>query len=134
MLTFLLYTLIMWLAGNCILYLFMQMIQPEGALDVVFGWQKMLAKLYESPSKGKQLLGKALGDCQMCTAFWFMPVWFCLYWLLSRLVIHYFITDEVQAIGWKVVVFFVWYMVFHAVGAMSGLLALIKFKRKPNAV
>lgn len=125
MLTFLLYTVVFWFAGGCILWLFNLMIQPDGALDVVFGWQKMLAKLYNG-SKWQQLLGKALGDCPQCTAFWFMPFWYGVYVLFMNVVIGYWITTS---IGGNIV----WYIVFHAIGAVAGFVFIIAKMRKKSA-
>lgn len=52
--------------------------RQDGAFDVLFGWQKMLDHLYNG-SPGRQLLGKALGDCAMCFAFWISPLCFVLH-------------------------------------------------------
>lgn len=118
---FLIYTLIMWFAGNCILKIFQQMTADGGALDVVFGWQKMLAKLY-SGGKWAQLLGKALGDCPVCTAFWFMPFWFVVYYFMAPIFVEWPITG-----GWNIV----WYFVFHSIGAVvGGIVLLVKLRKK----
>jgi hypothetical protein len=130
MLIFLLWTIIFWMAGNCVLKIFYIAIQEGQMLDLLFGWQKMLANLYGSKQQWKNLLGKALGDCEMCTAFWFMPAWYALYWLMSKIVLHQFITDRVEHLLSKVLVGVVWYLVFHSIGAICGLLSLTKLKDK----
>ncbi len=130
MLIFLLWTIIFWMAGNCVLKIFYVAIQEGQMLDMLFGWQKMLANLYGSNKQWKNLMGKALGDCEMCTAFWFMPGWYALYWLMSRLVLHQFITDRVDSVVAKVVVGIVWYLVFHSIGAVQGLVVIFKAKSK----
>lgn len=126
---FLLLTMIFWFAGMCILDLFFKMIQPDGLLDVTFGWQKMLEHLY-SASKPLQLLGKALGDCRMCTAFWFMPIWFTLYVLSTSMLLHWWISDMVHAIVLKIMLNIIWYIVFHSIGAVVGRISLFTYKIK----
>lgn len=64
------------------LRLFFIMIAEGGALDVVFGWQDMLGRLYGG-NKFQKLLGKALGDCKQCTSFWMAVPWFFTYWSFS---------------------------------------------------
>jgi len=123
MLIFILYTLIFWFAGNCILRIFHFAIQPEQALDMIFGWQRMLNNLYESNNKALNLLGKALGDCQMCMSFWFMILW---YWA-------YFFT--IRSLGlWPfdgILTNIIWYIAFHSIGTVAGLFILgIKLKKK----
>lgn len=70
MLIFFLYTVFYLIGLSCGIKIFHLSIQPEQALDMIFGWQKMLNYLYESQSKLKNLLGKALGDCEKCMSFW----------------------------------------------------------------
>lgn len=113
----------MWFAGVCILKVFMQMIAPDGALDVVFGYQKLLGKLY-SGNKFEQLLGKAIGDCQMCTAFWFMPVWYAAYAFVSNTVLDYWISSNI-------LVNIIWYFVFHSIGAVIGAF-ILSIKRQKH--
>lgn len=120
MLIFILITLLFLSAGACVLRLFFAMIQDGGALDVLFGWQKMLSRLYGSQSKFKNLLGKALGDCRQCTAFWFMPFWFLCYYAFCKLVLGYWVTDSLEkwyAIG---IVNYIWLAVFWSIGGVSG--------------
>lgn len=128
MMSFLIVTVLFWLAGSCILKLFFFMIQQGGALDVVFGWQRMLNRLFNG-NRRQQLLGKALGDCQMCTSFWFMPFWFICYYFFCKVVMHHWVTDSVSgSFYWPKVIGIniLWYWLFHAIGAMVGLVGLTK--------
>lgn len=127
-LTFLLYTLLFIAASNFSLRILWEMIQPEGALDQVLGWQKLLARLYRG-NKAQQLLGKALGDCERCMSFWYMPMWFVFYYLFSKNVMQVWITDGLEG---NAAIFFVnwlWLAVFWSIGATTGHLLLL-FKRK----
>lgn len=128
-LSFIIISLLFLIAGNAMLKIFFEMIQSGGALDIVFGWQKMLERLYGSTKKWKQLLGKALGDCERCTAFWFMPFWFICYYAFSNLVLHRWITTGLDAIWAICLINWIWLSLFWSIGAQWGLLFLL-YKRK----
>ncbi len=151
LLIFLIVSLMFLLAGNGILKIFFEMIKTGQALDIVFGWQNMLIKFYElsQPPFGKKLssknklysfLEKSLGGCERCTSFWFMPLWFIIYYLMSKFVFHVWLTDNIHAVGflhWLAIclINWTWYCVFHTLGADSGHFILTKlFKKKTNVV
>lgn len=127
-LVYLIYTLFFIAAANCSLRILYEMIQPEGLLDIVFGWQKMLSKLYGG-NKAQQLLGKALGDCMRCMSFWYMPMWYVFYYLFCEHVMGIWITDNVTSTIATFFVNWLWLAVFWSVGAQTGFL-LLTFKRK----
>lgn len=131
-LSFLLLTVFFAVAQMAALWLFHRMIAPGGMFDILFGWQKMLERLYGGKT-WQQLLGKALGDCEMCTAFWFQVPWYVLYFLFCRLTIDYFPTDHTQYAVVKVVIFLAWMIPFNSVNAITGMMSLIRAKRKSNA-
>jgi len=139
MLTFLLLTIMFLLAGNGIVKIFFEMIQDGGALDVVFGWQKILKKLYAKESKVAHLLESMLGGCKRCFSFWFMPTWFLFYCITSKYAFHIWITDLITHSGfwhWVIICLtnWTWYCMFHALGAEGGYFILTKFKNKSNVV
>lgn len=128
LLTFLLYTVLFIAAGNFSLRILYEMVQPEGALDQLLGWQKLLAKLYGG-NKAQQLLGKALGDCERCMSFWYMPAWYIFYYLFCKHVMGMWITDGISS---GLACFFLnwlWLAVFWSVGATTGFI-LLTLKRK----
>lgn len=132
MLTFLLLTVIFWFAGVATLKIIYAMVQPDGMLDVAFGWQKTLDKWYEKAAAGSKIhrwLHDALGGCPMCTSFWFAPIWFVVYMAFTKLTLNWFVDDVVNGLGAKIFVCITWYIVFWSAGAMLGLIAL-KFKKK----
>lgn len=109
------------------------MIQPGGALDIVFGWQRMLEDLYGSDKRWKNLLGKALGDCQQCTSFWFMPLWYLCYYAFCKIVVNVWVTDGIDA-WWKIAfVNWLWMTVFWSIGAVFGLMVVL-FKKAKSGV
>jgi hypothetical protein len=127
-LKFLILTVIFWYAGNCILRLFFAMIQPDAMLDRVFGYRKLLDRLYGAENKYLRSLGDALGNCQLCISFWFMPLWFICYWIFTRISLDWFITDKAESIAGKIFIGLIWYMAFHAIGAITGLAGLLRMK------
>lgn len=135
MLNFLIITLIYIIAEVAALKWFYLLIQQGAPIDILFkfisgtSYQEMLKNLYGSEKIWKNNLGKALGDCEMCLSFWLPPICFICYALLCRLVLHYWITDEVKS--WTAIVFvnFIWYVAIHGICALLGWAALIKTKK-----
>lgn len=138
MLNFLIISVFYLLAEVAALRLFFFLIQEGSPIDVLWRWitgrgyQDMLKDLYASNKKWKNNLGKAIGDCEMCLSFWFPPVCFIVYAIFCRLVLHYWITDEVTVIPGACFVNFVWYICLHSISAFMGWIILLKTKK--NAV
>lgn len=85
----LLYTVMFVLAQGTFMFFFLKMIENGGALDVIFRWQKMLDYMYGHKYKAIDLLGKALGICDMCCCFWLSGLSFFVYrWLAVSLDIY----------------------------------------------
>lgn len=104
----LLYTVVFILAHGTLMFFFFKMIDNGGALDMIFKWQKMLDYMYGSKYTAVQLLGKALGNCDMCTCFWFSGASFFVYrWLCVHLDIYH-----VTGIG-----VFVWWWIYWGLAA-----------------
>ena len=105
LLILLIYTLVFVFAQGTFIFFFMKMIAPNGMLDVLFKWQRMLEWCFGHKYKAVQLLGKALGDCDMCTCFWAAVVSFFTYrWLAISL--------GMQIItGWQSLIWFWLYVV-----------------------
>jgi hypothetical protein len=123
----LLYTILVIPAFGFMMRFFFQMIEPGGALDVVFGWQKMLDKLYRG-GKVSKLLEKALGGCKLCCTFWMAVPYFFAYWAFSRILFDYYPTDGM--VWWKAIAFHVfWYVVIHVLVAGVGF-AILTAKNK----
>lgn len=140
MLAFILLTILSIIAGNAMLKVFFEMTKSGGGLDVMFGWQKMLERLYSKgsmqnkPAKFYMWAENALGGCERCTSFWFMPLWFACYYIVSKYVFHVWITDDLH--NWALIIFvnWFWYSMFHSVGALSGYMALTKLLKKKEHV
>lgn len=84
--------ILFWLSGAALLKWFHFMILPNGAIDVVFGYQKFLNKLYNG-STYQQLIGKALGDCEMCMSFWFSFIWFFVFYGFCKILLGTWVTN-----------------------------------------
>jgi len=88
-----------------------------------------LAKLYRG-TKGQQLLGKALGDCERCMSFWFMPMWFIFYYLFCEHVMGIWITDRVDTTVAAFFLNWLWFAVFQSIGATTGFFVLMLKNKK----
>lgn len=132
LLNFIIISLLFVAAGNIALKTLYKMIQPDGALDVMFGWQNKLDKWYgksQAGSKFHRWLHDAMGGCAMCTSFWFMPIWIIFYIGFCKIVLGWFITDYAQSLIGKCFVAFTWLMILQFIGSSTGLL-LLMFKKK----
>lgn len=127
-LTLFLYFLLFVAASNFALRIIYEMIQHDGAIDVIFGWQKILAKLYRG-NKAQQLLGKALGDCERCMSFWFMPIWFFAFYLFAKYVMGVWFTDHLTSTVAIWGVNWLMFAAFQSVSATTGFILLL-FKHK----
>lgn len=115
----LIYTIIFILAHGSFMFFFFKMIEPGGALNVVFGWQKLLDYTYGHKYKAVELIGKALGNCEMCTCFWFSGISFFIYRLLAINLNLYTIQ------GWYVLI---WWWVYWGLAAFYSYWFIVKMK------
>lgn len=133
---FLLLTLFFYFAENCLTTLFLEMIKKDAPIDILWkfltghSYQDMLANLFDSDKKWKQNLGKAIGDCPMCTVFWIQLIWYPVYFLFTWCILHWWISTSVHNIFLKIVINFIWYIVFHCIGAIWGRIKVINLQRK----
>lgn len=140
MLTFLLFSLLCIASGNLVLKFFFEMSKTGGALDIMFGWQAMLERLYAKGSlqnksaKFYMWAESALGGCEKCTSFWFMPLWYICYYITSKFGFHMWVTDGIQNWGLIIFVNWFWYSIFHSIGAATGYFTLIKLLKKQTNV
>lgn len=110
---FIVFTIIFLLSYGAFINTFFSMIAPNGMLDIVFKWQRMLDYLYGKEQVGYQLLGKALGNCERCTSFWLAPVWIVIYYVTVRSVGYW--------PDWGIAVNIIWGWVFWVSAAVYGL-------------
>lgn len=112
LLTILLYSLL-FLAANVAMGRFALLaVAPENMLDILFGWQSMLNKMWESKNKIVKLLEKMLGGCNMCLLHMVSIVSYIMYYIASTKIGHVWVTDYVTGSIWKVVINIIWYIVF----------------------
>lgn len=123
MLIFISIGIIFILAQGGFMFFFFRMISHGGMLDVIFGWQKMLDKLYGSKL---YLLGKALGNCELCTCFWWaLPSFFMFRWFTINSGYYPNIglacSITVMWVFWCIAAFFSYYFVIKTNSENSGL-------------
>lgn len=116
MLTILLYSLL-FLAANVAMGRFALLaVAPENMLDILFGWQNMLNRMWSSKNKLVKLLEKMLGGCNMCLLHMVSIMSYIMYAVCLNIVGHAWITDYVSGSVWKVVINIIWYIVFVSIG------------------
>lgn len=119
MLIFFFVTMLFIFGQGGFMFFFFKMTAVNGMLDILFKWQTMLDKLYGSKYIAFQLLGKALGNCDLCSCFWWsLPsffmlkyiscaldvwpfsgiistiIWLWVFWTLSAYFSYYFVTKS----------------------------------------
>lgn len=139
--SFVILTILFWIGGIAVFRVFMDMIKADAPIDIAWAYmtgrsyQKMLADMYASDNKAINNLGKALGDCEMCASFWFMPIWSIFYYAFCKLISHYWITSYLTRphdLIYYVEVYFVnlvWIAIFVSVGSVSSRLLSTLFKK-----
>lgn len=131
MLSFLLYTLLFWVGTACAARVAYFSIQPGQWVDSIFGWQRMLDRLYASTQPWRRALEKILGGCEMCFSHF---VAFCSFWLyviFAHQVLHFWITSPVSGWGWKIIVNIIWYLLYGSMGTILNLHTILYLKNKP---
>lgn len=109
MLTFLLYTLVFWIANACFTWIAYILIQP----GQLFGsWQHTLNRMHEAHSQLLNALAKPLGDCSLCWSHMWAIMWFVFYCLFMNKIVGYWVTDLVDGRGWIIFFNVMWYLLY----------------------
>jgi hypothetical protein len=129
MLIFLLYTILFFCGTAALVKVLHQSIQEGEWLDTLFGWQRMLSRLFQSPKRWKRDLAKPLGDCAFCFshAVTFICFWF--YVLFAHTVLHFWISWPVHYLFAKVIINIGWYVLYGSIGTVLGTEVLMGFKK-----
>lgn len=67
--------LIFWAAYFGFIRILFDMMQDDGAFDIVFKWGSLRDKLYSSGKASYRLIENAIGGCGKCTALWWSLPW-----------------------------------------------------------
>lgn len=128
MTTFLIITVIGWIATACLTKILFISIQDGQWLDNLLGWQRRLA---EWDKAGKTFYAKAGGYCELCFchAISFLSFWS--YAMVANMAFDTWITESVNGWVWKVLINAVWYLVYIAVATNMSLHFVTRmFKQK----
>lgn len=106
-LIFILFTIVIMFANVGLNKFVWMLIQPEQLLGK---WQNVLDKLYASESPSIQLLGKLLGNCEMCFYHLWAIIGFVLYNIVARNLGAYLITGWANIAWYFFYVPMVWYL------------------------
>jgi hypothetical protein len=128
---YLLFTTAFVFAGAAFIKIAHISIQPMQWADAVFGYQKMLNRLYDSPKKlYNTLLFKILGGCEVCFAHFLAVLWFVGYVVCSTAILDYWVTDEVHHAWQTIIVNIVWYLLVVCSTSILGLYFITKLFEK----
>lgn len=130
MLMFIVYTVIFWIANIAMAQFLYKAIQQGAMFDVLFGWQKMLAKLY---SKGglRELLGKFLGDCAQCFMHFVSIINFAMYAIVMNKWIGVWIENDSEVWYWVLNV--IWYLTYVSIAWWFALSYHLKNNKNEKA-
>lgn len=127
MITFLLYTIIAWIANASLIKILHISIQPGQWIDILLDYQK---RLLDWDLKGKLFLSKVGGNCDVCFSHILTFFGFWLYVLFMNKVLNVWITDGLDSWIWMLFVNAMWYLVYVSVGSMLSLYFITKLFAK----
>lgn len=123
MITFLLYTLVGWMANACLAKILFISIQPGQWLDKLLHWQD---RLHKWDLQGKELLVKNGGLCEMCFSHMVTFVSYWCYVFFMHTAIGYWITDPVEQTAVCILVNIIWYLAYMGIGTNLSLYFITK--------
>jgi hypothetical protein len=127
MITFLLYTLIAFLANACLAKIIFISIQPGQWLDKLLNWQQ---RLRHWDMQGKTFLVKAGGYCELCFSHLISFISFWCYLLFSKVVLNFWITAEASSIIAVIAVNIIWYLIYISIATNLSLFFITKSFKK----
>lgn len=123
MILFILFTLIAWVGTASLSKILYISIQQGQWLDQLLGWQ---GRLYKWDLAGKQLLAKAGGYCELCFSHALSFISFWCYLIFSFEVAHYWIAEPIDSLLLKILVSFLWYLIYVSVSTNLSLYFITK--------
>ena len=127
MITFLLYTVVAWLANACLVKILYMCIQPGQWLDKLLHWQD---RLHKWDLEGKEFLVKAGGLCEICFSHFLTFISYWIYLLFMYLAIGYWITAPVGNSIAAFVINLIWYLAYVGIGTNLALYFITKIFRE----
>lgn len=127
MITFLLYTLLAWVANASLVKILHVSIQQGQWLDKLLNWQD---RLYNWDIEGKDFLAKAGGLCELCFSHAITFISFWCYILFMSEVLGLWVTARIDS--WLLALFInvLWYLIYISIGTNMALYFIIKLFRK----
>ncbi len=127
MITFLLYTLLAWVANASLVKILHVSIQQGQWLDKLLNWQD---RLYNWDIEGKEFLAKAGGLCELCFSHAITFISFWCYTLFMSEALDLWVTARIDS--WLLALFInvLWYLIYISIGTNMALYFIIKLFRK----
>lgn len=123
MITFILYTIVAWVANASIAKIIFISIQPGQWLDKLLNWQK---RLYEWDIEGNEFLAKAGGLCELCFSHLITFVGYWAYLFFMQTAIGYWVTSPVDNHLTAFLVNIIWYLVYVSIGTNMAVYFITK--------
>lgn len=127
MYTFLLYTILAWLANACLIKILHTSIQPGQWLDSLLHWQQ---RLQQWDMEGKVFLAKAGGYCELCFSHLLTAAGFWVYVWFMNSVMGAWISDGLHHILPALLANILWYFVYVSIGTNLSLYFIVKLFQK----
>lgn len=118
MITFLLYTLLAWVANACLVKIIYISIQPGQWIDKLLKWQN---RLHQWDMEGKEFLVKTGGMCELCFSHLFTFISYWAYLFFMQAVAGYWITTPVDGTMAAGIVNVIWYLAYVGIGTNMAL-------------
>lgn len=123
MITFLLYTIVAWVATACLAKILYISIQPGQWLDKLLNWQE---RLHNWDLQGKELLVKAGGLCELCFSHFIAFVSFWVYLFFMQAVVGYWVSTPSTTILATILINIIWYIGYVTIGTNMALYFIVK--------
>jgi len=124
--TFLLYTVVAWVATASLAKILYISIQPGQWLDKLLNWQE---RLRNWDLQGRELLVKAGGMCELCFSHFIVFVSFWMYLFFMHVVVGYWVSTPIQTIPAVILVNIIWYLGYVCIGTNMALYFIVKLFR-----
>ena len=127
MITFLLYTIIAWIATAALAKILHISIQQDQWLDNLLGWQN---RLYQWDVNGKTFLAKAGGLCELCFSHAVSFISYWVYAMFMNVVVGTWLTSSIDSILLSFFINVIWYLVYVAIATNLSLYFIVKLFQK----
>lgn len=126
MITFLLYTIVAWIATASLAKILYISIQSGQWLDKLLNWQE---RLHNWDLQGNEFLVKAGGLCELCFSHLIAFVSFWAYLFFMQTVVGYWVSTPSTTVPAAILINIIWYIGYVTIGTNMALYFIVKLFR-----